>query len=254
MARRKNEKMKSSIKIKNMKTEPYVHLQNEAELRGWDKENEISYNQQLRQKAKVEFYQNAFDFLYSHSIVGDYFEFGCHKIRTFRMALTEARKKNFNDMSFLAFDSFEGSPDYGNKNKEHNNIYTPGGLSTSEQNFMGIIKEHGLFINKVKTFKGFYEKSLNCENKQKLLENNHKISLVTLDCSFYSSFVTAFDFIEDFLQEGSIIYIDDYRVTYKGNPEKGVPLAFKEFKEKSKFKYEEFLNVGWFGKSYIVYK
>jgi len=246
--------MKSSIKIKNIENEPYAYFQNGAELKSWNKANEVSYNQQLRQKAKVKFYQNAFDFLYSHSIAGDYFEFGCHKVRTFRMALTEARKKNFNDMNFLAFDSFEGSPDYGNQNKEHNDIYTPGGLSTSEKTFLKTIKEHGLFIDKIKTFKGFYKDSLNIENKQKLLNDNHKISLVTMDCSFYSSFVCAFDFIEDFLQEGSIIYIDDYRVTYKGNPEKGVPLSFKEFKEKSIFKYEAFLNVGWFGKSYIVYK
>lgn len=234
--------------------EPFVKLQNGDDLQGWVKENEIIYNQQLRQKAKVEFYQNAFEFLYAHNIQGDYYEFGCHKCRTFRMALTEARKKNFENMNFYAFDSFDGLPDIGLQNKEHNEIYTKGALTTSEQDFLNIIKAHKLFVNQVKTVKGFYSDSLTLELKNSILNDGAKIALVTLDCSFYDSFVDAFNFIEDLIQEGTIIYIDDYRVTYKGNPNQGAPKAFKEFKENSQYQFEEFLNIGWFGKSFIAYK
>jgi hypothetical protein len=170
------------------------------------------------------------------------------------MVLTEARKKNFTNMNFYAFDSFSGSPDLGDKNKEHNKIYVPGELSTSEESFMQTINKHGLFEDKVKTIKGFYEDSLNDSCKNNFMKHNNKPALITLDCSFYDSFVCAFSFIEDLIQEGTIIYIDDYRVTYKGNPNKGAPKAFNEFKNNSKFKFEPFLDIGWFGKSFIVYK
>lgn len=243
----------SNIDIKTLTTEPYVHLENAKDLELWNKECEVAYNQQLRHKYKYEFFKNAFDFLYAHKLDCDYYEFGCHKARTFRMALTEARKKNFKDINFYAFDSFEGLPDV-QTNFEHSIVYAPGELSTGENDFMQIIKEHGLFVNSVKTVKGFYEDSLNDTLKNKLMSIKSKISLVTLDCSLYNSFVCAFNFIEDFIQEGTIIYIDDYRVTYKGSPIQGAAKAFKEFEKKSKFAYEPFLDIGWFGKSFIAYR
>lgn len=246
--------MNRSTEIQTSQNEPFVKLQDGADLKNWSKDDEIIYNQQLRQKAKVEFYQQAFEFIRAQSIIGDYFEFGCHKVRTFRMALTEARKKNIVSMNFYAFDSFDGLPDLGDKNSEHNDIYNAGALTTSEKSFMSIIKEHKLFENKVHTVKGFYENSLTNELKNKLIKDNAKIAFVTLDCSFYDSFVDAFNFIENFIQEGTIIYIDDYRVTYKGNPTKGAPKAFKEFQNKSQYKFEPFLDIGWFGKSFIAYK
>lgn len=246
--------MDITTEVKTIKEEPFVKLQNGNDLQYWAKENEIIYNQQLRQKAKMEFYQNALEFLYAHDIQGDYYEFGCHKVRTFRMVLTEARKKNFTNMNFYAFDSFEGLPDLGDVNHEHNVVYNQGALTTDEKEFMRIINEHQLFIDKVETIKGFYEDSLNNDLKIKLNNKKSKIALVTLDCSFYDSFVSSFNFIEDLIQEGTIIYIDDYRVTYKGNPNKGAPKAFKEFVEKSQYSFEPFLDIGWFGKSYIAYK
>ena len=41
---------------------------------------------------------------------------------------------------------------------------------------------------------------------------------------------------------------------YKANPNKGEKLAFREFIEKSKWKFEEFLTYGWMGKSFVAYK
>ena len=59
-----------------------------------------------RQAQKLAFFVNAFDCLYGNRVEGDYFEFGCHRGRTFRMALTEARRRHFDGMRFVAFDSF----------------------------------------------------------------------------------------------------------------------------------------------------
>lgn len=241
-----------SIEIETMPCEPYVKLENAKELEGWNKECEVAYNQQWRHRTKLDFYRNAFEFIYAHKLRGDYFEFGSHKVRTFRMALTEARKKNFTDMNFWAFDSFEGLPDVQN-NFDHNPVYGAGELSTSREKFFEIVSEHGLFLDKIKAIEGFYEDSLTIELKKEILDAEIKIAFVALDCSFYDSFVSAFNFIEDLLQDGSIIYIDDYRVTFNGSPLQGAPKAFKEFSEESKFKYEPFLDIGWFGKSFIAY-
>ena len=90
--------------------EPWVCLEGGQTLSKWDEQQEISYNQNNRQFEKLLWYRKAFDFKTNHNIIGDYFEFGCHRCRTFRMALTEARKHNLDSMKFLAFDSFEGFP------------------------------------------------------------------------------------------------------------------------------------------------
>lgn len=248
-----NENKTDTATIHCLNSEPYVYLEDGTQLAKWNKEDEILYNQQMRQKEKLKFYRHAFEFIKSHDLPGDYFEFGCHRVRTFRMALTEARKKNIFHMNFYAFDSFAGLPDCGN-NLNHNYQYSAQLLSTSEQEFIATIRQHNLFINQVKTIKGFYQESLTPTLKAGLLNQGAKIALVTLDCSLYESFVSAFQFIEAFLQEGSVIYIDDYWVTFKGSPLQGVPRAFNEFKEKSAFGFEPYLPVGWFGKSFITYK
>ncbi len=78
----------------------------------WDKQAEIEYNNnEIRQKEKYRFFQLAWDYLVANFIEGDYYEFGCHKARTFRMSLSEARKKNLVNINFYAFDSFEGLPE-----------------------------------------------------------------------------------------------------------------------------------------------
>jgi len=234
-------------------SEPWVKLHNSKDIEKWEKEDEICWNQTHRQRAKYEFYINAFDFLTTNNVKGDYFEFGCHRGRTFRMALTEARHHNLTDMQFLAFDSFSGLPgnlgDHGIGNQ-----WVGGKLVTSEDNFLEIMKEHGLFCNQIQTFPGFYDHSLNDELVKNMKISQHLAMLVCIDCDLYESAVPVFQIIEPFLQEGSIIYIDDYWSGYKGNPERGVSKSFFEHQERSIWKFAEYLPVGYGGKSFITYK
>ncbi|MBF0397163.1 MAG: hypothetical protein HQK78_10340 [Desulfobacterales bacterium] len=247
------EENNSFIDILTLSQEPYVLLESGENLKNWGREDEIIYNQQLRQIEKLKFYRNAFEFIYAHKIKGAYFEFGCHKVRTFRMALTEARKKNMNDMQFYAFDSFEGLPDCTD-NLAQNAQYAPNMLYTSEEEFMDIIIKHNIYVDRVKLIKGYYENSLTKELIKKLSSEGVKASLITVDCSLYESHVAVFDFVKSFLQEGTIIYLDDYRAIYKGSPFLGVPKAFEDFHKNSDFIFTPFLDVGWFGKSFISYK
>src|SRR5438105_2624718 len=73
--------------------EPWVSLADGKTLRLWSKDDEVSYNQRNRQTEKLLFFRRVFDFLNENEIRGDYHEYGCHRVRTFRMALTEARRQ-----------------------------------------------------------------------------------------------------------------------------------------------------------------
>ena len=238
-------------KIESLGEEPWVNLEAGKDLNDWGKSNEIEYNQSYRVTEKAHFYRKIFDYLNSSQINGNYYEFGCHRARTFRMALTESRKHNNISMRYLAFDSFEGLPEegLGDANVEE---YAKNVLTTSKKDFLEIIKKHGLFLDQIDLIKGYYEKSLTKKLQSELISANNYISLVNIDCDLYESAVPVFSFIDPLLQEGAVIYIDDLFAGYKGNPCKSVGRAFIEWQQKSKWKFVPHLNVGWWGRSYIV--
>jgi len=236
--------------IKRIDGEPWVRLAGHAELAAWSKEDEIRYNQTNRQSEKYLFFRRVFDFLHENEIRGDYHEFGCHRCRTFRMTLTEARRHNLDHMKFWAFDSFEGLPTPTTETSVSK--WTQGALTTSEAQFMDLIKAHGVYADRVTTIKGFYDASLTPDLQQRFVENEARIALVNVDCDLYESAVPVFDFIEPLLQEGSVIYMDDLFVGNKGNPGRGVARAFLEFQGRSRFRFIRHLDIGWWGRSYIA--
>lgn len=242
---------KPPVMIEPLVREPWVKLSDGRELAQWGRDEEIAYNQTNRQTEKALFFRHTFDFLTDNRVRGDYHEYGCHRCRTFRMALTEARRHNLADMKFFAFDSFEGLPD--TKSDTSVEIWKRGALTTSEEAFMSMVREHGIYVDRVKTTKGFYSDSLTKELREKFLDTENKVALVNVDCDLYESAVPVFEFIEPLLQEGSVIYIDDLFAGYKGVPTKGVARAFLEFQRKSRWKFVRHLNIGWWGRSYIAY-
>uniref|UniRef100_UPI003AF5ECD4 TylF/MycF/NovP-related O-methyltransferase n=1 Tax=Campylobacter fetus TaxID=196 RepID=UPI003AF5ECD4 len=204
----------------------------QTDFSSWDKQAEINYNNnEIRQKGRSEFFATAFDFMSANEIKGDYLEFGCHKARTFRMVLSEARRKNYEFMRFFAFDSFEGLPEVNGIDKLGVQ-FKKGDLTTSEEKFWELINKHGLFIDKIQTIKGFYEDSLNNELLLDLKHKDVKASLIYIDCDLYTSSKTVLNFIaqSNFLQDGTIIAFDDWDL-YRANPHKGQRKAFEEFKE-----------------------
>lgn len=231
--------------------EPWVKLATGEELARWGRDEEIAYNQSSRQAEKALFYRRTFDFLTDNRVRGDYHEYGCHRCRTFRMALTEARRHNLADIKFFAFDSFEGLPQPVSHTSVE--IWKRGALATSEADFLSLVREHGLFIDSVRTVKGFYSETLTPSLRDRFLEGEHKIALVTIDCDLYESAVPVFDFIGPLLQAGSVVYIDDLFVGYKGTPTEGVARAFLEFQRKSRWRFVRHLDVGWWGRSYVTY-
>lgn len=233
--------------------EPWVHIPG-RELQNWGKQQEIEYNQQNRQAEKLKFFVNAFDFLTDNRVQGEYWEFGCHRARTFRMALSEARKHSLAAMKFVAFDSFEGLPEPDKEQVVE--IWKKGALCTTESEFRQMIEDLGVYVDKVDLVKGFYEDSLNLQLIKQFTSEGRIPALVNVDCDLYESAREAFRFLLLFVQPGLQIYLDDYYAGYKGSPLEGVRLAFREFENKLAdlgMNVTPHMQVGWWGKSFIVY-
>jgi len=237
--------------VQGKRDEPWVDLPGGRELARWGREDEIAYNQVNRQTEKALFYLRTFDFLTDNRVAGDYYEFGCHRCRTFRMALTEARRHNLVGAKFLAFDSFEGLPEPTSDTSVE--IWKRGALTTSEADFMRMVREQGHYADSVRTIKGFYSESLSPALQMELVDSGRKAMLVNVDCDLYESAVPVFRFLDPLLQEGSVIYVDDLFAGYKGSPHKGVARAFLEYQKATRWKFVRHLDVGWWGRSYIVY-
>ena len=236
--------------VQRLDQEPWVRLAGGGELARWKKQDEIRYNQGNRQAEKYLFFRRVFDFLTENEIRGDYHEYGCHRARTFRMALTEARRHGLNDMRFWAFDSFQGLPTPTTETSVSK--WTQGALTTAEAAFKELVHKHGVYVDKVSTIKGFYSDSLTEQLQRRFRDKERKIALVTVDCDLYESAVPVFKFIDPLLQEGAVIYMDDLFVGNKGNPNRGVARAFLEYQKRSRWKFIRYLDVGWWGRTYIA--
>lgn len=232
--------------IKQTLNEPYVELKLPR-----NKKQKILYNQTFRQTYKKYFFQCAFDFLYSNSVKGDYFEFGVHKARTFRYALVESLIRNLN-MNFYAFDSFEGLPDVKN-NINQNIFFKKKLLKTSVNNFKKIINPY-LKGRKLNIIEGYYQDTLNKELLNKFEKKNLKVAMINIDCDLNESVKKSLDFALNFIDDGTVLYIDDYYLTAKGHILKGNPKIVKDLLKKHKVIYEPWHVCGSSGKSFLLYK
>lgn len=244
--------MINPIEHNTLYSEPWINfeLKSITGEKNWTKKDEIVWNQIQRQMEKHKFYVKAFDFISDNVIQGDYHEYGCHRCRTFRMAMLEANRHFLEDMFFYAYDSFAGLPAVTSEIK-YDERWQEGTLTTTEEEFEQLILESGFSLNKVRLKKGYYNETLVNEVYQ--MCNNRKASLIAIDCDLYESAVPIFNSLDCIIQEGTILYLDDYFTGYKGNPTKGVSRAFTDWLYKTDWKAEPYREVGWAGKSFILY-
>ena len=157
---------------------------------------------------------------------GYYMEFGCFGCKTMTMCWSHTR--HLFNLEYLAFDSFEGLPDIAPIDKQP--IWKKGRLSMSEEEFKKIIFKQGMPNSRLKTIKGFYEKSL---NKKLALKFKKKATIIYIDCDLYKSTVPILKFIIPFLQKGTIIAFDDWNCFW-GDKSKGQKKAWSEFCKKNR--------------------
>ena len=233
--------------MKIFKKEPFITIDNNY----LNHKLRLSLNNNFRQNEKYLFYKRAYDFLYEHNIDGSYFEFGVHKARTFRMALRESYIKEFTK-EFYAFDSFEGLP-YEKNFMSQNFRFKKNNLITSVNQFKKDINPY-LKGRKVNIIKGFYEKTLNGSLIKKLRSKNIKASFICIDCDLNKSVELAIKFCKPFFMQGTVLYVDDYYSTFKGDPRKGNVNIINNFFKKNNILAEPYYNVASCGKSFLIYQ
>jgi O-methyltransferase len=231
------------IGIETLDADPFVKIDTFAfpvESEGIERRRHIH---QRRQGQKLDFMMSCFDYLNEFQLMGDYFEFGVHSMRTFRMALSEARRYRRSDMKFYAFDSFEGLPECSSVNPNWAGKKYASDLNECKDQ----IATFGVYPENITFVPGFYESSLTSFDYA-----GPGPVLINIDCDLEESTVQALNFIAPLLRPGAIIYLDDFITSSRGSPNVGQYLAWERFKDSVEFSFTEFLQVGWFGRSYIV--
>lgn len=167
---------------------------------------------------------------------GYYLEFGCHGANTMRMAW-DAFRWLF-DFDYVAFDSFEGLPEIGAVDRQE--IWQKGGLATAEEDFIRLCTAHGIPRERLRTVRGFYDKSLTRELVDQLAPS--KAAVVYVDCDLYESTIPVLEFARHFLQPGTVIVFDDWNC-FLADPGRGERRAFYEFGERYRdLRFEEFVS------------
>lgn len=171
-------------------------------------------------------------------ISGYYMEFGSHEANTMRQAWNTFHF--LFDWKFIAFDSFEGLPEIQEIDRQE--IWKQGKLKTAEERFVSTCLNHGVDRQRLRTVKGFYNKSLTEELKKELLPS--KAAVVYVDCDLYHSTVPVLEFIKDFIQKGTVIVFDDWNC-FLADPEKGERRAWREFCARyPDLRFEDFVSTG----------
>jgi len=192
------------------------------------------------------------EYLYGAQIEGDYAEFGVYQGTTFSYVFQKLHPL-MRTMRFFAFDSFEGLSEPKGIDIDNNfsSGFYKGQFSCSEAEFKKRIKRKGVDLQKVKTVKGWFDKTL-LSGKEKEYDIK-TIAAAYIDCDLYESTVPVLKFITPLLVNGSVILFDDWRC-FRNHPDYGQQRACREWLEENQtIKLNHLFNYGWNGIAYTVY-
>jgi len=202
--------------------------------------------------------------IFSNHIMGDYVEFGVYKGASLAESVYQYRqfynwlilqkksdeqwrqevskKSELNEKVFFhGLDTFDGMPE----NNEQNFIFKK---DTFKSNYNEVKKRFKNFDEKILLYKGLFS-----DNKEAFVRNmdNRKISIANIDCDLYQSTMDAFNMIENFLQIGSIVLLDDYN-SFNADNNKGQRKALIEYKSQTSFIFEPFFSYMFTGQAFLI--
>jgi hypothetical protein len=209
------------------------------------------------------FLSHALFFLRCNNFWGNYLEFGVYEAWTFRQAMLTAESFGMTGLVFYAFDSFAGLPETAASDYSAKwGFQTEGGTrAMSEAEFLSIVRHDAPhMMSQVRTVPGFFDTSLTTACREQVrtdcsasnARRDSRAALVNIDCDLFESAVPIFPFIEELIDQGSIIYMDDYWVGYGGSPKEGVALAFREHRERSRFDFVDWGRIGGWGHAFVA--
>ena len=185
----------------------------------WVRNTYVEFGRQQRR----EIFLSAARFLHiNRPIEGYYFEFGCNEANTMRMAWDSFQY--LFDFTYVGFDSFEGLPEIAQIDQQE--IWEKGKLAFAEEKFIATCMSHGIPKDRLRTVRGFYDRSLTQQLARELLPK--KAAVIYVDCDLYESTVSVLQWIPSFLQLGTIVIFDDWNC-FQADPERGERRAWREF-------------------------
>lgn len=196
-----------------------------------------------RRAGKYKFLWDAKEFARTNDMVGDYYEFGVNNCRTFikAMKIMPPFIKHY-----YGFDSFKGLPVF--KNGDAHPGWFKGSMKTrgDAKYFENYFRAEGFDKNNFTLTEGFFEETLPRFNPSGLA------SAVFIDCDLVSSLETVLDFLPKILQDGTLVYLDDW-FCYRGSPDKGQQKVWADFCVKHKeFKFSEYASYPPLAKVFVV--
>ena len=173
--------------------------------------------------------------------VGDYYEFGVFKGRTFLEAQRSANRLGLRDMRFFGFDSFAGLPPIDGADDPDESFYE-GQYACSKPSVVANLDRCGFDWSRGALIEGYFERSLTPDCKQH--HGMDHVAVALIDGDLYSSAVQCLQFIEDMVVDGTILILDDWQA-YNQADDRGERRAFAEFLARhSDYSAEEFFEYG----------
>lgn len=157
--------------------------------------------------------------------IGDYYEFGVFRGYTFLSAQKSCDALGLTDTRLWGFDSFQGLPPVEGVDKAEGEFFQ-GQFACGKAEVMANLSQHGMDWTRAELIEGFFSDSLTPGLKSRL--PFRPASVVVLDCDLYSSTQEALAWMADLLAPDAVLLFDDWH-SFGGLPDRGQPLAFREF-------------------------
>jgi len=133
----------------------------------------------------------------------------------------------WNQMRFLAFDSFQGLPEPAGLDVVYR-VFPGGSYACSEQEFRANVRRYGLPDEKVISVPGFFCDTLTDDTARSL--GLKQLAVIHIDSDLYESARDALRFCTPFLSDGAILVFDEW-FQFRGNPTLGEQRAFREWRD-----------------------
>ncbi|HEX8098457.1 MAG TPA: TylF/MycF/NovP-related O-methyltransferase [Pyrinomonadaceae bacterium] len=178
---------------------------------------------------------------------GDYYEFGMFRGYSFWYAQASARRLRLDRMRFFGFDSFQGLPEpEGDESVE----FARGDYACGRAEVEGYLNKYGVDWSRTTLVEGFYNESLKPELKAE--RGMRPAAVVLIDCDLYTSTRDVLAFIDDLLQDGTVLMFDDWNC-FSGSDEAGERKAFREYlASRPQWRAEEYISFGWHGQAFVL--
>lgn len=186
----------------------------------------------------------AAQFVASNQVPGDYLEFGVYTGGSFASAFhslrrafeeysapgntpqeANERRELWQQMRFVAFDSFEGLPAPTGIDTQTRN-FVQGKFACSQSQFEKNIASAGVPLERTIVVPGWFAYTLT----EATIRRHHlrHAAIVHIDSDLYESAKRALDFVTPLLVDGTVIIFDDW-YAYRGNPYLGEQRAWREW-------------------------